>query len=109
MDEPQGGGNEAPPRASITAAEAIRVLVVKGYAGPEALATALRCAQEDAAADVLDRLVADGLVEMAAGSFRLTRGRQGGRPRADRRGHGALGRGQRPRGAGRIPGRWTTG
>ena len=45
--------------------------MVKGYAGPDGIATALRCAQEDAAG-VLDRLVADGLVEMAAGSFRLT-------------------------------------
>jgi pyruvate,orthophosphate dikinase len=57
--------------AGITPGDAIRVLVVKGYAGPDGIATALRCAQEDAAA-VLDLLVAEGLVEMAAGSFRLT-------------------------------------
>ena len=63
--------NEAAAHARTRPEDAIRVLVVKGYAGPEALATALRCGQEDAAS-MLDRLVADGLVEMAAGSFRLT-------------------------------------
>jgi pyruvate,orthophosphate dikinase len=70
MDEQPGGASDA-RSIPITAAEAIRMLVVKGYAGPDGLATALRCSQ-DAAADMLDRLVADGLVEMAAGSFRLT-------------------------------------
>ncbi len=70
MDERQDGASDG-PGTSITAAEAIRVLVVKGYAGPDGLATALRCSQ-DAAADALDRLVADGLAELAAGSFRLT-------------------------------------
>ena len=57
--------------AGISPDDAIRVLVVKGYAGPDGIATALRCAEEDAAA-MLDRLVADGIAEMAAGSFRLT-------------------------------------
>ena len=70
MDERQDGASDG-PGTSITAAEAIRALVVKGYAGPDGLATALRCSQ-DAAADALDRLVADGLAELAAGSFRLT-------------------------------------
>jgi pyruvate, orthophosphate dikinase len=70
-DATPGATPEPGGRAGITAADAIRVLVVKGYAGPEGLATALRCGQ-DAAADALDRLVADGLAEMAAGSFRLT-------------------------------------
>ncbi|MHB8890956.1 MAG: pyruvate, phosphate dikinase, partial [Candidatus Limnocylindrales bacterium] len=60
-----------PASVGITADDAIRVLVVKGYAGPDGIATALRGALEDAAA-VLDRLVADGIAEMAAGSFRLT-------------------------------------
>ncbi len=55
----------------ITADAVIRVLVVKGYAGPDGIATALGGAQDDAAA-VLDRLVADGIAEAAAGSFRLT-------------------------------------
>ena len=55
----------------ITPDDVIRVLTVKGYAGPDGIASALRCAQDDAAA-VLDRLVADGIAEMAAGSFRLT-------------------------------------
>ena len=70
-NESAGEQDEAAPGARITQDDAIRVLVVKGYAGPEGLATALRCTG-DAAADVLDRLVADGLAEMAAGSFRLT-------------------------------------
>ena len=55
----------------ITADGVIRVLVVKGYAGPDAIAAALGGAQDDAAG-VLDRLVADGIAEAAAGSFRLT-------------------------------------
>jgi pyruvate, orthophosphate dikinase len=70
-DTAESGAAEAAARARITRDDAIRVLVVKGYAGPEGIATALRCAHEDGAA-MLDLLVADGLVEMAAGSFRLT-------------------------------------
>jgi len=62
---------EAAAHALITRDDAIRVLVVKGYAGPEGIATALRCAQEDGAA-ILDLLLGDGLVEQAAGSYRLT-------------------------------------
>ena len=69
-DQPGEGSGEA-ANTLITSGDAIRALVVKGYAGPDALAIALRCAEEDAAA-MLDRLVADGLAEMAAGSFRLT-------------------------------------
>jgi pyruvate,orthophosphate dikinase len=49
----------------------LRALVVKGYATPEAIATALLCATDEASAH-LDRLVADGLAEIAAGSVRLT-------------------------------------
>ncbi len=66
-----GVGPAAGGPTGITPDDVIRVLVVKGYAAPDALATALRCGQEDAAA-VLDRLVADGIAEIAAGSFRLT-------------------------------------
>ncbi len=62
---------EAAAHALITRDDAIRVLVVKGYAGPEGIATALRCAQENGAA-ILDLLLGDGLVEAAAGSYRLT-------------------------------------
>ncbi len=49
----------------------LRALTVKGYATPEAVATALLCTAEEAS-ELLDRLVADGLAEVAAGSFRLT-------------------------------------
>jgi pyruvate,orthophosphate dikinase len=71
------GEAEAPAAAPQTAvAEAaaddvVRALVVKGYATAETIAGALLCAAEDAS-ETLDRLVADGLAEIAAGSFRLT-------------------------------------
>ncbi len=51
--------------------EGLRALAVKGYATPEALGTAILVSTEEATA-LLDRLVADGLAEMAAGSFRPT-------------------------------------
>jgi pyruvate,orthophosphate dikinase len=51
--------------------DVLRVLLVKGYATPEAAAVAARCSTEEASA-LLDRLVADGLAEIAVGSFRLT-------------------------------------
>ena len=54
-----------------TAEDAIRVLAIKGFAGPDALAVGLRTGQDEAAA-LLDRLVSDGLAEIAVGSFRLT-------------------------------------
>jgi pyruvate,orthophosphate dikinase len=57
--------------AAITTDDVLRALVVKGYATPEAIATALLC-PPDEASGLLDRLVADGLAEIAAGSFRLT-------------------------------------
>ncbi len=56
---------------AITTDDALRALVVKGYATPEAIAAALLCAADEASA-LLDRLVADGLAETAAGSVRLT-------------------------------------
>jgi len=56
---------------AVTADGVLRALVVKGYATPEAIATALLCTSEEASA-LLDRLVADGLAEIAAGSVRLT-------------------------------------
>jgi pyruvate,orthophosphate dikinase len=79
------------PRAAATADDLLRALVVKGYATPEGAATPLRCPPEVASA-LLDRLVADGLAEIAAGSFRLTAdGRAVGleRIRADSEGWGA--------------------
>jgi len=57
--------------ARLTTDDVLRALVVKGYAGPDAVATATGCPKEDAI-DVMDRLVAEGLVEAGAGSFRLT-------------------------------------
>ncbi len=49
----------------------LRALLIKGVATPEALADAFSVPREVVAA-LLDRLVADGLVAMAAGSFKLT-------------------------------------
>jgi pyruvate,orthophosphate dikinase len=64
------GAGPATP-GEVTPDDGLRALAVKGYATPEGLGTALLISPEDASA-VLDRLVADGLAEMAAGSFRLT-------------------------------------
>ncbi|MHB8959093.1 MAG: hypothetical protein ACYDAN_05665 [Candidatus Limnocylindrales bacterium] len=47
------------------------MLAVKGYATPEALGTALLISSDEASS-ILDGLVANGLAEMAAGSFRLS-------------------------------------
>ncbi len=68
---PTDAAGEAGGRAAPTTEDLVRVLLVKGYATPEAVATALPC-PVDAASALLDRLVADGLAELAAGSFRLT-------------------------------------
>ena len=57
--------------ATRTPDDMLRALLVKGYATPEGAATALLMSTEEATA-LLDRLVADGLAEHAAGSFRLT-------------------------------------
>ncbi len=51
--------------------EATRILAVKGYASPDAIATACRISGESATT-VVDRLVASGLAEAAVGSYRLT-------------------------------------
>lgn len=56
--------------AELTREDALRALLIKGYATPDMLAACFFTGAEDAAA-LLDRLAADGLVEMAAGSFRL--------------------------------------
>jgi pyruvate,orthophosphate dikinase len=75
MDRPSEGaipGAEAPAAAAtITTDDMLRALLVKGYATPESAATALLVTADEASA-LLDRLVADGLAEMAVGSFRLT-------------------------------------
>jgi pyruvate,orthophosphate dikinase len=65
-----GAGPEVqaiPPGAD----DIVRALVVKGYATPEGAAAALRSTPEETG-PILDRLVADGLAEIAVGSFRLT-------------------------------------
>jgi pyruvate,orthophosphate dikinase len=61
----------AQPLAGATADDVLRVLVVKGYATPDAMAAALLASPEEVT-ELLDRLVADGLAELSAGSFRLT-------------------------------------
>jgi pyruvate,orthophosphate dikinase len=73
---PTGGPPEAAPAearapGAVTVDDVLRVLVVKGYATVESAAQAVRVTVDEVAG-ILDRLVADGLAEMAAGSFRLT-------------------------------------
>jgi pyruvate, orthophosphate dikinase len=51
--------------------DVVRALTIKGYATPDGIADALLCSPDEASG-VLARLTADGLAEMAAGSFRLT-------------------------------------
>ena len=60
-----------PTVAALSIDDVVRALAIKGYATPEGIATALLCSVDDASA-MLDRLTADGLARMAAGSFRLT-------------------------------------
>jgi len=64
------GAGAAKP-AAFTADDVLRALIVKGYTTPEGAATALLATPEEMS-ELLDRLVADGLAEVAAGSFRLT-------------------------------------
>jgi pyruvate,orthophosphate dikinase len=63
-------GTPAAP-AAPAADDMLRALLVKGYATPENAGTALLVGADEASA-LLDLLVADGLAEMAGGSFRLT-------------------------------------
>jgi pyruvate,orthophosphate dikinase len=79
VGEPAGGTTSAPPTPAgeaapavgLTPGDVLRVLAVKGYATPDAIGDATGGSADDATA-ALDRLVADGLAEMAAGAFRLT-------------------------------------
>jgi pyruvate,orthophosphate dikinase len=79
-----GGGAATGSNAAVTAPDAVaggplaagpddalRVLLIKGYCLPPALAAALGCGAE-AAAVLIDGLVAAGHAEPGAGSFRLT-------------------------------------
>ncbi|HET7828821.1 MAG TPA: PEP-utilizing enzyme, partial [Candidatus Limnocylindrales bacterium] len=73
---PVGEAEHAPGAASSGAVEAgtddaLRALLVRGYAEPAQLGHALGLAP-DAAQPLLDSLVAAGHAEVAAGSFRLT-------------------------------------
>ena len=66
--EPVADGPEG--RSPITREEVLCCLAVKGYATPAGLAEAQFSRLEEIGA-CLDRLAADGLVELVAGSFRL--------------------------------------
>jgi pyruvate,orthophosphate dikinase len=65
---PEAGAATVRP---VTTDDVLRSLAIKGYATPEAVASALLVSPDEASA-LLDRLVADGLAEIAVGSFRLT-------------------------------------
>ncbi len=76
-------GAAGDPPAGASADDVLRVLVVKGYATPETAAAALLSSPEEVSR-LLDGLVAGGLAEPAAGSFRLTAaGKVLGRERID--------------------------
>ena len=67
-------GEQAPIVAAAgvaSADDALRALLIKGYAQPDQLGHALRAAAGEAQA-LLEALVADGTAEAGAGSFRLT-------------------------------------
>jgi len=75
--EPAAAPEGTPAAASVTARpgltteDVLRLLLIKGFATSEALAGVTAEAPETVGRTV-DRLVADGLVEQTAGSFRLT-------------------------------------
>jgi pyruvate,orthophosphate dikinase len=74
----------AAPSAGLNRDDVLVAMLVKGYALPEALAASLE-ASPAAAGMALDGLVADGLAEPAAGSFRLTaEGKAAARAAVDR-------------------------
>jgi pyruvate,orthophosphate dikinase len=73
---PIGEAAEAPAEETLaggvaSAEDAVRALLVKGYAQPDQLGHALGVAPDEALA-LLDALVADGTAEAGAGAFRLT-------------------------------------
>ena len=71
-EEAAGTAAEPPIGSGATTAEdVVRGLLIKGYATPEAMAQALVSTPEELSG-LLDRLVADGLAELAGGMFRLT-------------------------------------
>jgi pyruvate,orthophosphate dikinase len=70
IPQPAGTGAET-EAGEISSEDVLRALLIRGYATPEMLGACLFTSTEQAAA-LLDRLAADGLVEIAAGSFRLS-------------------------------------
>ncbi len=68
---PDAEGLPAVEAGELTRDDVLRTLLIRGYATPEILGTCLFCATEQATS-LLDLLGAEGLVELAAGSFRLT-------------------------------------
>jgi pyruvate, orthophosphate dikinase len=68
---PDAEGLPVSEAGEVTREDVLRSLLIKGYATPEMLGACLFCATEHAAS-LLDLLVAQALVETAAGSFRLT-------------------------------------
>jgi pyruvate,orthophosphate dikinase len=68
----EGAGAAAPAGSEpLVREDVLRTLLIKGYATPDALAACMFCTPEQAAG-TLDRLVADGLVEISAAAFRLS-------------------------------------
>ena len=70
-----GAAEVAPDQSAAgeaTTDGALRALLIKGFGTPEGLAPVLLSTPEEAGS-LLDRLAADGLAELAAGTFRLTR------------------------------------
>ncbi len=68
---PAAASPEPPAAGSVTAADMIRALAIKGYCTSWGIADALSCSPDEASA-VLHRLTADGLAELTSDSFRLT-------------------------------------
>jgi pyruvate,orthophosphate dikinase len=67
----EGGASAPAASGSLVREDVLRTLLIKAYVTPEVLAACMFSTPEQAA-DLLDRLVADGLVEISAGAFRLT-------------------------------------
>jgi pyruvate,orthophosphate dikinase len=67
----EGGASGPAVSGSLVREDVLRTLLIKAYVTPEVLAACMFSTPEQAA-DLLDRLVADGLVEISAGAFRLT-------------------------------------
>jgi pyruvate,orthophosphate dikinase len=68
---PVGDRSAADAGDPLRADDLLRLLAIKGYASPDAIAAATERSAQDATA-ALDRLVADGLCETAVDAFRLT-------------------------------------